>query len=179
MVSLSLAGDVPNPIGRHGASPGDEVWVSGALGGPAAGFSMVAPANRALRRPAPPIGLGQALAVSGCVSAMMDLSDGLRQDLARLCKSSQVGAVIASDKLPPHPDVDGRDDALSMMTAFGEEYELLFTATAGSAEAIQAAAAPFDRDPVCIGRIVGSAEDGARLEGLSWPKPRFSHFGDA
>lgn len=179
MVSLTLAGQVAQAIGRHGASPGDEIWVSGALGGPAAGFIMGASANAALRRPTPPIGLGQGLAAAGCVSAMMDLSDGLRQDLQRLCKASGVGAVIDPDRLPAHPDVVGADDALSLMTAFGEEYEILFTATAGMTEHIRSVAAPFGREPVCIGRITDVADAGARLDGLDWPEPRFTHFGDA
>lgn len=179
MASLSLAGHTPRAVGRHGANPGDEVWVSGVLGGPAAGFAMTASANMALRRPSPPIGLGQALAETGLVSAMMDLSDGLRQDLARLCAASRVGAVISPERLPPHPDVIGSSDALSMMTAFGEEYELLFTARVGSATVIQQAAAPFGSQPVCIGVVTGGAGDGARLEGVDWPEPRFTHFGEA
>ena len=59
---------------------------------------------------------------------MMDLSDGLRQDLTRLCTASGVGALINPDQLPAHPDARGASDTLSLMTAFGEEYELLFTA---------------------------------------------------
>ena len=140
---------------------------------------MTSPANMALRRPNPPIGLGQALAETGSVSAMMDLSDGLRQDLARLCAASRVGAVISPEKLPPHPDVSGAADALSMMTAFGEEYELLFIAQVGSAKLIQQAAAPFGSHPVCIGVVTDRADDGARLEGVEWPEPRFTHFGEA
>ena len=179
MVSLTLAGDVPRVIGRHGASEGDEVWVSGPLGGPAAGFAMTHSANPALRRPTPPIGLGQRLAASGCVSAMMDLSDDLGQDLTRLCKASGVGALINPDRLPAHPDARGASDAISLMTAFGEEYELLFTAAPDSRERIQAAAAAFDRRPVCIGLVDDNTHSGARLDGREWPEPRFTHFGDA
>jgi thiamine-monophosphate kinase len=179
MVSLSLAGDVPTPVGRHSARPGDEIWVSGPLGGPAAGFAMTGSANQALRRPAPPIGLGAALAETDRISAMMDLSDGLRQDLLRLCKASGVGAVIEPDRLPPHPDVLGQDDALSLMTGFGEEYELLFTAAPESAEAIKTAAARFDRQPVCIGQISADTVRGVRLRSVEWPELRFTHFGEA
>ena len=90
-----------------------------------------------------------------------------------------MGAVISPERLPPHPDVNGSSDALSMMTAFGEEYELLFTARVGSATVIQEAAAPFGSQPVCIGVVTGGVDDGAHLEGVDWPEPRFTHFGEA
>ena len=110
---------------------------------------------------------------------MMDLSDGLRQDLTRLCTASGVGALINPDQLPAHPDARGASDTLSLMTAFGEEYELLFTAAPDSREQIQAAAAAFGRQPVCIGRVDADTHSGARLDGRAWPAPRFTHFGDA
>ena len=179
MVSLTLCGHVEVPIGRHGARPGDDLWVSGALGGAAAGFGMGAHANDALRRPSPPVGLGAALAATGGVSAMMDLSDGLRMDLHRLCAASGVGAEVVPGDLPAHPDAAACPDPIRMMTGFGEEYELLVTARPSSAAAIEAAASDFDRAPVRIGRINGQASHGAQLKGMAWPPLAFSHFGDA
>ena len=63
--------------------------------------------------------------------AMMDLSDGLAQDLPRLCAASGVGAEIHTAQLPIHPDAealaaeDGIPAGLHAL-ADGEDYELLF-----------------------------------------------------
>jgi thiamine-monophosphate kinase len=61
---------------------------------------------------------------------MIDISDGLLQDLGHICKASRVGAIVAEEKLPLSAAYrsltghDGTDHAL----AGGEDYELLFVA---------------------------------------------------
>jgi len=180
-LSLTLAGEVSKAVGRHRARPGQTIWVSGPLGGAAAGFLDKTPipsALLALRRPHPPMGLGKMLAACGHVSAMMDLSDGLAKDLPRLCKASQVGASIDPTALPPHPAVLGRADALAMMTSFGEEYGLLFTADAKADKEIISICTAFNCRPSPIGVTDNNTATGARLKGTPWPRPLFSHFGD-
>ncbi len=120
-----LTGDADrNEIRRSGAKPGDTLFVSGQLGGSIHGrhLSFV-----------PRIALAQKLAKTAGkhLHAMMDLSDGLAQDLPRLCKASSVGAEIHTAQLPIHPDAeassafDGIPAGLHAL-ADGEDYELLF-----------------------------------------------------
>jgi thiamine-monophosphate kinase len=178
MVSLTLAGRVPRPIGRNGAKPGQTLWVSGPLGGPAAGFFSDCPhpdALEALRRPHPPIGLGAALSETGAIGAMMDLSDGLARDLPRLCSASDVGAVVDPSALPPHPGLTIDTAAVSMMTGFGEEYALLFTADPTASTDIIDTCTAHGQQPSPIGII--DTHGTARLSGMDWPTLLFSHFG--
>jgi thiamine-monophosphate kinase len=100
---------------RDGARIGDRLYVSGALGGPAA-------AKYPPRMFTPRVNLGHRLV--GVASACMDITDGLALDLHRLCVSSGVSARLEEIPLAAGATVD---DALSG----GDEYELLFTAPAG------------------------------------------------
>lgn len=179
VLSLTVGGHVPQPIGRSFAKPNQTVWVSGPLGGPAAAFllqSSNAQALSSLRRPVPPIGLGEALGKSGHIGAMMDLSDGLARDLSRLCRASGVGAEINPEALPAHPALSGHPNGLALMTGFGEEYELLFTADTSHDTAIKTICSNFGRTATPIGRTTNHAEAGAVLKGCEWPPLQFSHF---
>ena len=170
MVSLTVCGSAPLPVGRDGAQVGDDLWVSGPLGGPAAAFASPRADPAPLKRPTPPIGLGRQLA--GIATAMMDLSDGLARDLPRLCRASEVGALVDPDAVPIHAQAAG---SLSLAVGFGEEYELLFTAPTHRRDDVMATATAFGRTPVRIGRMRSTCM--AELEGMAWPTPMFSHFG--
>ena len=107
---------------RSGAKPGDTIFVSGQLGGSLRGRHLTF---------TPRIGLAQKLAKAAGehLHAMMDLSDGLAQDLPRLCKASNVGAEIHTARLPIHPDAEALSDGIPAglhALADGEDYELLF-----------------------------------------------------
>lgn len=112
-LTLTLLGHVPlgAAVLRGGARPGDEIWVSGRLGGAAAGlrtFLQTVPladdVRTALRQryaqPQPRVGEGIFLRASGCLTSMIDLSDGLAGDLGHLCEESAVGAQLVVDALP-------------------------------------------------------------------------------
>jgi thiamine-monophosphate kinase len=101
---------------RDGARPGDRVYVSGPLGGPAA--SGYGP-----RLFEPRVKLGRRLL--GVASACIDVTDGLALDLHRLCAASGVSARLENVPLAPGATLEG---ALSG----GDEYELLFTSAADS-----------------------------------------------
>ena len=90
---LTIAGEVPvgQAIRRAGARPGDDVWVSGELGGAMLALAAIqgrttlgpddlVPLVRRLERPEPRVALG--IALRGTASAMLDVSDGLTGDLA-------------------------------------------------------------------------------------------------
>ena len=171
MLSLTLSGQAQRPIGRDGAQPGEDIWVSGPLGAAAAGFFIAEADTSALRRPTPPVGMGASLA--DIATSMMDLSDGLARDLPRLCSASGVGALVDPAAIPVHPAVK---HSLSMALGFGEEYELLFTAPRRFRERIMNVGAEHNRTPTRIGATNGS--ETAELEGQDWPALSFSHFGD-
>ena len=121
---LVVCGAVPRgkAMRRDSARAGDAIYVSGALGGSAAG--MAAGHGKAWRRhlrPQPRLSLGQFLRKSAHATAAMDLSDGLSLDLARLCAASGLGAEIGAPPLWPGA-------TLANALHGGEDYELLFTA---------------------------------------------------
>ena len=92
-------------------------------------------------------------------SAMMDLSDGLSTDLARLCEASGVGARLWVDRIPRVrvPDglkelICGRVAPLEMALHGGDDYELIFTVPAGKERLLRSA--PDSGELTCIGEIV-------------------------
>ena len=136
---------------RSGARPGDHIFVTGTLGGAAAGFRFLEHGARLgeernfgrkareverllLRhlRPEPRVGWGMLLGAERLATAMIDLSDGLSSDLAHLCRESRTGALLKASRLPINPSVTrvcGRRalDPLALSLHGGEDFELLFT----------------------------------------------------
>jgi thiamine-monophosphate kinase len=123
-VTVAALGSSHNPpLTRSGAKPNDAILVTGKLGGSILGRHMTFE---------PRIHLALELAKLLPITSMMDLSDGLAQDLPRLCARSKVGAIIAPQQLPIHPDaetlsVNDNIPAGLHALADGEDYELLFT----------------------------------------------------
>lgn len=184
VVSLTIGSASGGPaVSRGGARSGDQLWVSGTLGEAATGFFHGLPAGlRWLQRPEPPVRLGVALAQAGQVRAMMDLSDGLANDLPRLCEASGVGATVWPDALPAGAatrHIADQQEREALMTAFGEDYQLLFAAPPENEAAIRAIAAEQDVSVSPIG-VCTAAETEVRLHGRTeWPAARFTHFGSA
>jgi thiamine-monophosphate kinase len=139
-IAITVVGEVApgRAVLRSGARPGDEIVVTGSLGGAAAGRRLVegsehrglGPAERDAihrwTRPTARVGEAAILARSGA-SSMIDLSDGLALDLSRLCDASIVGARIDAASVPVHERA-ALDDALGG----GEDYELLATIADGA-----------------------------------------------
>ncbi|MGQ0539741.1 MAG: thiamine-phosphate kinase [Gemmatimonadaceae bacterium] len=131
-IGVSVLGATARPVGRHGARPGDLVYVTGVLGGPAAAlaaFSAGVEPERAARarfaRPAARLREGMWAAQAGA-RAMIDISDGLVSDAGHLAAASGVRLTIDLELLPCMPGCAPESAATS-----GEEYELLFTGNAG------------------------------------------------
>lgn len=116
------------PVLRSGAKPGDAVWVTGALGGSLGSGRHWSFTPRVEEAWALADALGDQL------HAMMDLSDGLGIDGARLGCASRVCITIESNKLPRHPGVDAKGHWKQAL-GDGEDYELLFTVDASAADA--------------------------------------------
>jgi thiamine-monophosphate kinase len=180
IIDLLLLGEIERGslLCRGGAREGEIVAVTGPLGISATGLQLLernqpvtAETEKLIARflgPVPRLAEGQTLAGTGLIGAMMDLSDGLGDDLPRLCQESHVGAKIFAEKIPLLPEcaIACRQMALNpldMALRGGEDYELLFTVAeadfkkaASVLERIGAAA------PVVIGKIV-SCEEGIKL----------------
>jgi thiamine-monophosphate kinase len=132
---------------RGGARVGDQIFVTGSLGGAAGGLKILENvggrtsrkrAERGLvqrqRRPEPRVEWGSLLGEKGLATSLIDLSDGLSSDLAHLCRESRVGARLEAASLPFDPRLAaagvGADEALRLALDGGEDFELLFTADA-------------------------------------------------
>jgi thiamine-monophosphate kinase len=175
-VSVSLIGDAPNePLRRDGARPGDLLYVSGRIGAAAYAREILlgrrrgrASETRAFRRPVPRLALGAALSRRGAASAAIDVSDGLLQDLAHVCRASGVAAIVDVQRIPYAPALRRLPARERRRLALqgGEDYELLFTVPPRSVRRVAARAGV---DVTAIGRIVAGSgvrvreEDGTVL----------------
>lgn len=134
-LSLTLLGTCDRPLVRTTAVAGDSIWLTRALGGAALGLralraSSPAPISvRAFLTPAPELAASRALRDWAGCHAVMDVSDGLAPDAARLAKASAVGLDIDLDCVPIAREVQERvpDEALTLALYGGEDYALLFT----------------------------------------------------
>lgn len=180
---------------RHGATPGDALFVTGSLGRAAAGLRVLeagrvipealSAAVQAQLRPQPRLQAGRTLATSGRVTALMDLSDGVATDLHRLCASSAVGARLERARLPIDPvvfttcnwlaETGSSVDPLQLALAGGEDFELLFTAAPDAEAVLRAELVPL---PItCIGEMTAAPDillhSNAQTVALPWG---FTHF---
>lgn len=183
--SLTALGTGPKDCAvpcRTAARPGDQVWVSGTIGD--AGLGLAAgrdaldgePAHLAAllaryRRPMPQPRLGVSLAP--LVHAMMDISDGLLVDAARIAEASGVAARIDAGAVPLSPALravagEAIETRIAAMTA-GDDYELLFTAPPGNSAHILAVADALGCSVTAIGEV--SAGGGLTLLHQGKPLP--------
>ncbi len=193
-LNVTILGEVPagRALRRSGARDGDDIWVSGDLGGAALGLRYLmgdcelADANEVeacltrLHAPEPRVALGHALL--GLAHAAIDLSDGVLADLGHILECSGVGAEIEFARLPAHPAVAARlaqGLARDCLLAGGDDYELCFTAGPERAHGVLAAAASAGVHVSRIGRICREpglrvlATDGAVMSTLG---RGFDHF---
>ncbi len=138
LINVTVIGEVAagHGIARSGACPGDLIFVSGRLGEAQQGLRLALhgkgrlnPRDARLQKhlcPEPRLALGRWLSKNRLATAMMDLSDGLSSDLARLCAASGTGALIDSTLIPT-PQARSALEALQLALHGGDDYELLFT----------------------------------------------------
>jgi thiamine-monophosphate kinase len=130
---------------RKGARKGDLIFTTGTLGDSSLGFKIQyekkwkcsAKSKKYLLEqhltPIPRLKESQLLARSTRkINSMIDVSDGLVQDLHHICKQSGTGAVIFEEKLPQSPEFskvcsDNNLNPTPFILNGGEDYELLFT----------------------------------------------------
>jgi thiamine-monophosphate kinase len=137
-VCVTILGEVPagRALRRDGARAGDDVWVSGELGGAAYALRDPGDARAAARlhEPEPRVALGEAL--RGLASAAIDVSDGFAQDLGHILESSGVGAEVRYALLPKHRIEDPALERRCVLSG-GDDYELAFTAPPASRATIE------------------------------------------
>ncbi|MFI9458608.1 thiamine-phosphate kinase [Acinetobacter sp. NPDC052428] len=120
--------DIGQAILRSGAKPGDLICVSGTVGDAAFALQHLGhPLQKRLDYPTPRCQLGAAL--KGLAHSMIDVSDGLAQDLGHILKASQVGARLQLENLPISPALHALSDEQKWQYALagGDDYELCFT----------------------------------------------------
>jgi thiamine-monophosphate kinase len=170
VADIVLTGAIPRgkALLRSKAKAGHLIYVTGSLGGAAAGLARLAdlaksrgtraggedplriPKSLAVQLaphlyPQPRIAQGLFLQRHGIASAAIDLSDGLSTDLFHICEESEVVAEVDSTLLPIHPGAN-----LDLALHGGEDYELLFTAPKTARIPRKIAGVPI----TCIGRVL-------------------------
>jgi thiamine-monophosphate kinase len=182
VADIVLLGTVPRgeALLRSGARPGDLLYVTGALGGAAAGLERLRKLSGRLSRstarlldvdeplaphlwPQPRIAQGLWLRRKELATAAIDLSDGLSTDLDHLCEESGVSAEVDAQSLPIHSGA-----TIEQALNGGEDYELLFTTRPGTAISRSITGIPVTR----IGKIVRKHSVGTRVMLLEPSGPR-------
>ena len=162
VISVTVIGEPSGrgPVRRSGAKPGDWLFVTGPLGGSIRGHHLdFTPRVREAIRLHEQLNL----------HAMMDISDGLAVDLAKLCAESGCGAVLAADAIPISAAALAMNDGTSPLEhalGDGEDFELLFAV--GPDEGARLAAQPMvagvqlHRVGTCVGDGLWLERDGER-----------------
>jgi thiamine-monophosphate kinase len=145
VVDVTAGGSVQSRrwLTRSGARAGDAIWVSGTLGGAAAGLEMLRSGIRESasaciarhRRPEPRVRLGVTVGRARAARAAMDLSDGLADALRQVAAASGVGVRVDAEALPIEPGArewwtSRGGDAVLAALAGGDDYELLLAVPA-------------------------------------------------
>ena len=135
ITALGRSGRVP---GRAGARPGDALVVTGPLGGSAAGLyalenGLVGLDDLIRRHRRPPLRLEEGRWLAEVAHALVDLSDGILADAAKIAGRSGCRLVVDVERLPLVPGIAGLAD-LPFWT-LGEDYELLAALSHQDAEA--------------------------------------------
>lgn len=191
-LTVTAQGLIPEgmQLTRHGARPGDWIFVSGHLGDAAAALAAqrgdieVSAATlqafeERLFYPTPRVALGQAL--RSIATSAIDISDGLASDLGHILRRSEVGARIFIDQLPVSPELAALDPAQQRKLALygGDDYELCFTVDEESRGSLETSLAHLGVAYTCIGQIEKSPglrffddDQAVEIEGKG-----YQHFG--
>jgi len=206
-IHITLVGTVKprRALTRGGARPGDELYVTGTIGGAAAGLDMLtqgvaglamradgvtgvasaAPVDTCVNRylyPEPRVRMGQLLAWNRAASACMDLSDGLADAVRQVAEASGVGAIVEADALPIDPHArrwfdDHGQDAVAAAMSGGDDYELLVAVRPRTRSRLEAARRHGTVPLTRIGFCTKGSGVVLRAAGREAPVPAgYSHF---
>ena len=145
VICITVGGEVDarRVLRRDGARPGDRIFLTGPVGDSALGFKILKAGEdsgkkeiqsliKAHLSPVPKVREGSSLALARLPTAMIDISDGLLQDLRHVVRESRVGARIYLDQIPLSKNFQKVAERFSpalwdLALSGGEDYELLFT----------------------------------------------------
>jgi thiamine-monophosphate kinase len=161
-------------VRRSGARPGDVVALAGRVGWAAAGFAVLARGFRspravveAHRQPHPPYGAGPQAARLGA-TAMIDVSDGLLQDLGHIAAASSVAIDVSSQRL------EVADPLRAVGAALGVD-PMSFVLTGGDDYCLAATFPPGTELPAEwreIGAVTETGEPGSvTVDGAEYEQP--------
>ena len=163
-ICITVFGDcnADTALRRDHAQPGDDVWVSGELGG--AHYSVreryagrsLPPGHGATRRaewPTPRVELG--LALRHLAKAAIDISDGLVGDLGHIADRSRAGIELRWTTIPFDTALAGLGEDTARMLALngGDDYELAFCAASENRVAIESLSAGLELRLSRIGSV--------------------------
>lgn len=166
-VTVTAQGMTPEGkfLTRHGAKPGDWLYITGDIGDAACALKAVfgqltidenfrSSMQTKLDFPTPRVLAGQLL--REYASSCIDVSDGLLSDLDHICKASSVGANVVLDQLPISTqmrDTLGEKEAIELAMTGGDDYELLFTVSEDNKVGMETAMSQSGVAVTCIGQI--------------------------
>lgn len=198
--TITLIGEVDNQsmIQRHGASIGDDIWVSGVLGDAMLGCALVTdqvitppPSGKhlfqfetAYWRPEPAFAYKSVL--QSFATAAADISDGVLADATHISKLCGGCAALNFDALPFSMGAESWADAQKNPTqarqslaSFGDDYGVVFTAKPETRQAIFDAARKAKLKLTLVGTMQsGKGAVCLDVEGqeMAWPKKGYSHL---
>lgn len=185
-ITLQVHGYVEQELAvlRSGAKVGDDIYVTGLLGDAAAAVPIVTGELQVSSerfdyfyerywRPQPRLIAGMAL--KRVVHAMMDISDGLAQDIQHILKASGVGANLDANALPISSELRKwhPESAVELALTGGDDYELCFTASKEQAGEIALITQTLSLPCSKVGEIV---EEGFRIQGYNGEISGWQHF---
>ena len=165
---------------RAGARAGDDLYVTGSVGGAAYGLRLLQQSRSAVgravdkyRRPEPRTRFGTLLGRNRAARTCIDLSDGLADGVRQLADASGLGAIVDAGAIPVEAGA-ALEDALSG----GEDYELLFAAPAAMRSRLrQVQRLAKDVTVTRIGRLTADRAVLLNRDGATEPLPSgFVHF---
>lgn len=141
IINIAIYGETASPVYRNGAKPGDRIYLTGSTGLSKLGLEILQNKQEQDRypdsvkkhlRPEPYGEIIKIVIELYHPSSMIDISDGLINDLGHICRESGTGFKLYTDNLPVHEEIKRYCSASNISTTgyslySGEEYELLFT----------------------------------------------------
>jgi thiamine-monophosphate kinase len=174
-LSTTVFGSAFAPLARAGARPGDTIYVTGVLGGPAEAIRRLLRTESAgeyrerLVRPVPRLAEARWLADRGA-AAVIDVSDGLIGDAGHLAAASAVCIALDSAAVPRMRGIDVQDAMNG-----GEEYELIVSSSV--AFDVRAFAERFGLALTPIGRVIDGVPGTVQIDGSRVVRPAgYDHF---